>query len=231
MTLPPRGASRQRARFPLMALAMLALLAGLWGGLLRLGWQLPLVHASAAAYHGPLMISGFLGTVIGLERAVALGRLWGYAAPLLTGLGAVALVAGAPQGVAALMMTVGSAGLCAVFVAIVMRQWALFTVVMAAGAVLWFVGQSLWLAGWPIHRLVFWWVGFLVLTISGERLELARLVRLTSASQAIFGAGVAVFLAGLGWSLVDFEGGCDSSGWASLASPSGRRGRTWPGAP
>ena len=50
------------------------------------------------AFHGPLMVGGFLGTVIGLERAVALGRGWAYVAPLATALGAVALVAGGGAG-------------------------------------------------------------------------------------------------------------------------------------
>ena len=30
-----------KARFPLMALGLLALLTALWGGLVRLGWVLP----------------------------------------------------------------------------------------------------------------------------------------------------------------------------------------------
>jgi hypothetical protein len=59
-----------------MILTALALLAGLWAGLLRLGWQLPPLLLQLPAQHGPLMVSGFLGTLISLERAVAtLGRL------------------------------------------------------------------------------------------------------------------------------------------------------------
>lgn len=60
-------------RVPLLALGVLLLLAGLWTGLLRLGWELPLLLF--ASYHGPLMVSGFSGTLIGLERAVALSSL------------------------------------------------------------------------------------------------------------------------------------------------------------
>lgn len=41
------------------------------------------------------MALGFLGTVIGLERAVALGSRWTFAVPLLSGGGAIVLVAGA----------------------------------------------------------------------------------------------------------------------------------------
>ena len=65
---------RQRGRLPLIALGVLSLLGALGGGLVRLGWPLP-TTPGLVAFHGPLMVAGFLGTVIGLERAVALGRL------------------------------------------------------------------------------------------------------------------------------------------------------------
>jgi len=103
---PDRGAAaaahsavlrRLRVRVPLMALGMLALLSALAGGLARLGWPLP-VSAPLVAFHGPLMVAGFLGTVIGLERAVALGRSWAYGGPIASGLGALALAAGVPGG-------------------------------------------------------------------------------------------------------------------------------------
>src|SRR3990172_8934178 len=76
-------------RFPLpfLFLAMLALLAALWAGLMRLGWNLPALTPSLAMAHGPLMISGFLGTLIPLERAVAMKQKWMYLPPLLAGLG------------------------------------------------------------------------------------------------------------------------------------------------
>jgi hypothetical protein len=179
-----------------MALAMLALLGALGGGLVRLGWMVP-AAPSLVAFHGPLMVSGFLGTVIGLERAVALGRLWAYIAPLSTGVGALVLAAGWPGGVC--LLTLGSAVMTIVFVVIVKRQTALFTVVMAAGALCWLTGQTLWLAGWPIQRVVFWWIGFLVLTIAGERLEMTRLLPLGPTPRASFVAAAITFVTGLAW--------------------------------
>lgn len=198
MTGPPAPRTRaHHARVPLMALGIVALITGLWGGLLRLGWPFPPLLAPTAGFHGPLMVSGFLGTVIGMERAVALGARWGFAAPLLTGLGALALIAGLPSVIGALLMTLGSASVVVIFVFILRRQRALFTVVMAGGAAAWLLGQLLWLLGWPIHRVVYWWAGFLVLTIAGERLELARLVRPSPTSHAVFLAGAGLFVSGL----------------------------------
>src|ERR1035437_5549821 len=121
---------RPIARFPLMAMGMVALLTGLWAGLLRLGWSWPTPRPAFGMVHGPLMISGFVGTLIGLERAVALGCRWSFAGPLLTAFGAVALLVGAPHGGAPLLITGASGVLMAVFAVVVWRQAALFTVTM-----------------------------------------------------------------------------------------------------
>ena len=45
------------------------------------------------------MIAAFFGTVISLERAVAVGFNWAYLAPLTAGLGGIALLAGLPVAV------------------------------------------------------------------------------------------------------------------------------------
>jgi hypothetical protein len=183
-----------KARFPLMALGLLALLMALWGGLVRLGWAWPVPSPTLFVAHGPLMVCGFLGTLIGVERAVALGALWPYAAPLLTAIGVLALLAGLP---APPLMALGSLGLVAVFAVIVRRQCALATVTMALGALLWLAGNGLWLVGWPLAQVVPWWSGFLVLTIAGERLELSRLLRLSVPHHVAFLLAVSLVLAGL----------------------------------
>ena len=181
-------------RLAVMALGGVALAGALVGGVARLGWGLP-APPSLVAFHGPLMVAGFLGTLIGLERAVALGRRWAYVAPLASGLGGLALMVGAPGG--AWLMMLGSVVMVFAFGAILSRQAALATAIMALGAVSWSIGQILWLAGEPVHRVVFWWAGFLVLTIVGERLELARLLRLGPVSRAVFVLAVTLLLVGL----------------------------------
>ena len=140
------------------------------------------------------MVCGFLGTLIGVERAVALGVFWPYAAPLLTAVGTLALLTGLP---APPLMTLGSLGLVAIFVVIMRRQCALATATMALGALLWLVGNAGWLVGWPVPQVVPWWSGFLVLTIAGERLELSRLLRLSVLHHGLFLLAVSIFLAGL----------------------------------
>lgn len=186
-----------RPRFPLMALGMLALLSGLWSGLLRLGWGLPLLQPTLPLAHGPLMVSGFLGTLISLERAVALSRLWPYASPLFTGLGALALMVGLPGWGGPLFITVGSLWLLAAFVVIIRQMPALSTITMGLGVLAWLVGNGLWLAGWPLFQVITWWMAFLVLTIAGERLELSRLLSLSRGSRVAFLGAIGLFVGGL----------------------------------
>lgn len=188
-------------RFPLMGLSIIALLAALWSGLVRLGWALPAWQPNLALAHGPLMISGFLGTLVALERVVALRRPWMYAAPLFSGLGGLLLLLGVGGRGGVVLLTLGSAGLVAIFAVIVHQHRANFTITMALGSLAWLVGNLLWLFGWPIFRVALWWGAFLALTIAGERLELSRVRRLKPASHRIFALAIAVYLAGMMLSL------------------------------
>lgn len=175
---------------------MLSLAYGVWLGLLRLGWALPLPWPDQLILHGPLMVGGFLGTVIGLERAVGIGRRWAYAAPLCTAVGSIALVFGPPGPAGPLLITIGSLIVVAIFVSVLRRHATAFTAVMTLGAVAWVAGNVHWLAGAAIYRVVFWWIAFVVLTIAGERLELNRLLRPTAAARAIFGGAVVLVTVG-----------------------------------
>jgi hypothetical protein len=210
-------ATLQRIRFPLMAVSVLALLAAMWAGLLRIGWTLPPLTATLAGEHGPLMVAGFLGTLISLERSVALGRPWTYAPPLLAALGVVALVLGLPLPLSFSLVVLSSLGLIAVFVLIMRRQPALFNFTMLVGAVAWLVGNVLELAGQPVYRVVYWWAGFLILTIVGERLELSRLRRLSEAGKTLFLTAGALFLTGLFLASIVPEPGVRFAGAGMLA--------------
>jgi len=71
------GMRIQKRYFPFVILSLLALLAALWAGLVRLGWTLP-VFPSLVMVHGPLMVCGFLGTLIPLERFRNQGKCCHY---------------------------------------------------------------------------------------------------------------------------------------------------------
>ena len=184
------------ARLPLLILAFLALFVGAGAGLARLGWSVPDVAATASSLHGPLMICGFLGVVISLERAVAIGRLWAYAGPLLAGLGTVLALAGA-KSIAAWLAVAGSIVLLAATIDIFRRQTALFTFTLTLGALCWSTGSVLWAGGATVHEVVTWWLAFPILTIAGERLELSRFLPPSPIARRAFAAILAVIVAGL----------------------------------
>lgn len=204
---------------PLLLAAILALLAAIWAGWIRIGWNWPVIQPGLVLAHGPLMISGFFGTLIGLERAVALRRRWPFSGPVLTGLGGLALMAGAPAAPAWLFFA-GSLVLGGVFIIILRTHPALYTAVMAAGAAAWAVGNLLWLIGWPVYRIIPWWTAFLILTIAGERLELGRLIRHTPPIERLFLLAFGVYAAGLviGIEAADFGARLGSLGMVALAA-------------
>ena len=204
-------------RAPLLALAVGTLLLATWAGIVRMGWNWPILFPALPMSHGPLMVGGFLGTLIGLERAVGVQKRWAYVGPLLTGVGGLLLIAGAPTGWGALLMLLGSAVLVVVFAGIIRTVPALYTVAIGLGALLWTLGNGLWLAGWAIPQVVLWWAGFLLLTIAGERLELSRLLRLSRTASGFFVVATALFVAGLLVSLADYASGVRLAGLGMLA--------------
>lgn len=163
-------------RPPLALTALVTLLFGLLIGEIRLGWEGPAWAADLALVHGPLMVCGFFGTVIALERAVALNTAWVWSAPAGTAAGAVAILMGTPL-VGTALFGVGSAVFAAANLVVLKRQPALFTAVMALGALLWVAGIGLWIGDAPFPVVALLWAGFLVLTIIGERVELSRFLK------------------------------------------------------
>jgi hypothetical protein len=184
------------ARLPLLILGFLGLFAGIGAGLARLGWSVPDIAASASAMHGPLMICAFFGTVISLERAVAIGRGWAYAGPLFAGLGGIGTIAGAAS-VAPWLFLLGSLVLLAATLDILRRQTAMFTFTLTLGALCWSTGNALWALGATVHAVVPWWLAFLILTIAGERLELSRFLPPSPFARRAFALILAGIIAGL----------------------------------
>jgi hypothetical protein len=178
-----------RGRLVVLLAAGVALLAGLDAALLRLGVTAPVAGESLALLHGPLMIFGFVGTAITLERAVALRSgarspehaWWGFASPVAAGAGAALAILGAsplpvPGGrlLPGVAWTISTGVLAAIYLAVWRRQQSYAVLVQALGAFAGIGGAALWARGFDTPQLVAWWAGMLVLTIVGERLELAR---------------------------------------------------------
>lgn len=172
----------------------IALLGGLSSGLARLGWQMDAFSQGRMLIHGPLMICGFLGTLlICLERAVALAWRypWALVSPLVNAMGSVC--------------TAGNAGCTACQSAANRRQCGAVAFVRLAAAdspVALYGHYDLWRTllglgqpplGGRVTRLSGRSPvdGLLILTIVGERLELSRVRHLTpTIENALTGAVV-----------------------------------------
>lgn len=210
------GRSLPRWRFALLGAGGLALLAGLTGALVLLGVGMPSAAARFATTHGEMMALGFLGTVIALERAVALGRPWGYLSPALAGIGALGLIAGLPAlGGAGLLA--GAALLLAIYAAFARVERSLQLGVQAAGAGAWLGASVLLVAGIPVMSAYPWLAAFLVMTVIGERLDLARLGGLANRTRRQLIVALWLFVIAVTAALFVPEIGTRAAGVAMLA--------------
>lgn len=164
-------------RIVLLALAASALVAGVAGGLHRIGVALfPAGQATLASFHGPFMVLGFLQTLIAIERAVAL-RKWVTASPVFSALGLLGLALGLPLVGSASSFALSSLVLVFALALVLKRQPSLFHLILMLGALCSFVANVLWATGQGVPQVVYWWMGFLLFTIVGERLDLARIAK------------------------------------------------------
>jgi hypothetical protein len=204
----------QKQFIPFIALAIFALLLGLWAGLSRIGWVLPSLPNLSVA-HGPLMISGFLGVLIPLERAVAIRQKWMFAVPILAGMGWISLLIAPFLG--GLVITLASFGAVMILGVMVRREPQIHTITMFVGMCAWLIGNILWMFGFPIFRIVYLWMAFLVLTIAGERLELSRVLNPAPGQLRIFSLIAAALAAGAMLSVVELNWGTRLIGSSLLA--------------
>lgn len=171
-----------------------ALLAGLNAGLVLLGLPAPVPAAGLVEVHGMVLVLGFVGTVVTLERAVAAGKRLGYLAPAALGAAAILLTLPALRPIADALLVLGTAGLLALYVALWRRSADIAVLIQAGGAVLAIGAAVLWWADLPVPQMIPWLSGFLILTIAGERLELARIAMPGFRAQAALAAMAAAFV-------------------------------------
>ena len=174
--MPTSSAGSHRAW--LMVGAGVSLLAGLDGALLLLSVWSPVMSTRLSEWHGPLMVLGFVGTVICLERAVALGHRLAYLVPAVSGLGVIVLLAPLPfdsarAGLA--LLTLAQLGLLTIYVPLWRRSHDDAVVIQGAGAFCAAGAAALLATGAHVSQIVGWLACYMILTICGERLELSRL--------------------------------------------------------
>ncbi len=214
---------RRFLHLPLLAVILAAMVIGILAGLARIGWSVPSVAMERAALHGPLLIAGVFGTLIALERAIAMrnvtGRTWtpADAAPVLGGAGTLVLLVSGASVPALVLLAAGAVALLAVHLEMLRRHPTLDIAVMGIGAAFLVLADVAWLAGRQVPLLTPWWVAFLVLTIVGERVELARIRFHGPAGRRTFAGAVGLYVVTLLLIPIDAPLGVRLSGLGLLA--------------
>lgn len=176
--------------------AALSLLVGLDAALMLLGLWAPVEADVLPGVHGIIMVFGFVATLISLERAVAWGRLAGYLAPALLGLGSLAVISPLPPIIGQLGLLAGSLAFVGLYIPLYRRNGDAAILVQALGAVLAAGAALMWLGGAAVPTLIPWLAGFVILTIAAERLELAR-IAIDNAARRWFLAFIAATALGI----------------------------------
>jgi hypothetical protein len=179
-----------------LPLILLSLLLAIWGGWIRIGWSLPVSHAGAQ--HGAMMVGSFLATLILLERAVTFQNKWVLLLPVINGLSVIAFVVQLPE-LAQLFLIAASLGFAVMCGYFIQKYKELYYYVFFAGALCLFTGNVI---VWKTHfypNAVTWWIGFLLLTIVAERLELSRFLGLSPFKRNLLLIALGSVGAGLIW--------------------------------
>ncbi|WP_261388437.1 M50 family metallopeptidase [Arthrobacter alpinus] len=152
-----------------------ALLVGLNAGLQLLGADAPVKLERFPEIHGMLLVLSFVGTVIALERSVALGKAAGYASPALLGAAGLLMISPLPLWIGKVALLAGTVAMVLVYIPLWRRQCENVVLIQILGGVTAVGAAALWLRIPSIAVLLPFLVSFVVLTIAGERLELARI--------------------------------------------------------
>lgn len=184
--------------FPLVA--FLNLVMGVFAGFGRLGMAFPVPEV--VVHHGAVMVGGFLGTLISLEKVIPLKKKSFLIVPLLSGASIVTFSLGQFQAGVVLLIC-ASAGFAVALFIYLYNHRENYQYVMFGGALCWLTGnitllfQRFYPAAFP------WWMGFLLLTIVSERLELSRFLPVSSTAKKFLFGFLCLFVAGL---IIPFHG-------------------------
>jgi hypothetical protein len=173
----------KKSRIPFVMLALICLLIGVTAGLGRLGWTS--LSFPAMVHHGGIMIGGFLGTLITLEKIIPLKKKWLYLFPVLSALSVFFFLLSLPR-VGFILLVGASSGLSLVFLLYCLKERAVVYLLMLGGSISWTIGNILLLFNQLYPIALTWWMGFTLFIISAERLELMKFLPVTKNQKYVF---------------------------------------------
>jgi len=190
-----------KLRLPFMLLAFVNLLAGITAGLIRMGWNFS--FGALPVQHGAIMVGGFLGTLILLEKVIPLKRKILFIIPIINALSLVMIIP-AFNRLGQAFLLIGALGLLYVLILYFIKQPDdLSIMLMLIGACCLIMGHSM-LISRQFYPIAFpWWMGFIFFVIVGERLELSKFLPVTRINKNVLIGFLFLFLVGL---IVPFHG-------------------------
>jgi hypothetical protein len=190
----------KKERLSILLFAMFCLLLGLWSGLTRIGWGLTILPITA--HHGAIMVGGFLGTLVALEKIIPLKNKNLYLIPILNISSVVFFFVNQPQ-ISFYLLAISSAALSFVFFYYLKKQRSIIYLLMLLGTICWLIGNILLLTR-LFYPLAFpWWAAFALFVIAAERIELMKFLPVSNASKTFFVTVLFSFVIGV---LFSFHG-------------------------
>jgi hypothetical protein len=187
----------------LLPLILLGLVMGILGGWTRLGWS-GLPNVTAAINHGLLMTGCFMGSLISLERAIVMPSKGWLAVPFFGVLATIAILSGLAD-VGIWLLSLQSTGLVVILYLQASKHKLVEQWVLCLGAICWLVGNIMVIKTGFLPAATTWWIGFILFTIVGERLEFGKFLPNPTWSKYLLYALIVLFFVGM---LVPFhEGG------------------------
>jgi len=163
----------KNAMYIVMPLAFIAMIVGIYCGIIRIGQPLPSGPYLPVAHHGVLMAGSFLGTLICLERVATFPDKKAWIFVIFMALSLPLFIANQGR-YGVLCLLTGSAGYCWITISNYRKYRLKGDLIMAIGATFQLMAYAVFLFSFSYPRAFAAWMLFLVLTITGERLNLTR---------------------------------------------------------
>ncbi|GIW22650.1 MAG: hypothetical protein KatS3mg068_1657 [Candidatus Sericytochromatia bacterium] len=171
---------------PFLLLAIFNIVIGILIGLYRSGWQINFVNQDIVYLHGPIMINGFLLTLINLERTVAIRKKVAFIGAFLSGISFFLLFLEVDQLIIKFLILLSSFNLIFIYLYALKIDKEIHIYIQIMGTCFLIIGNILWIYNYYFTHISLWWISFLLFTISGERLELSKLKNFSNTSKKIF---------------------------------------------
>ncbi|QCK16320.1 hypothetical protein [Mangrovivirga cuniculi] len=177
------------------ALGLIALITGIWTGLQRMGYSLPMISLSAASLHGLIMTGSFLGTLLSFERAMISRYKISLIVPIIAGISGVFLLTGQTN-IGQILLLIASIGYLTIIFPIYLK-FNTPDIFFNLGGLCWILGNVLIMKTGLFPQALPWWIGFLFFTIFAERLAISQFLKKSVAASVLKWIILVLFLLSL----------------------------------